>query len=292
MKAVLFFVCPASGLTNPLIVGKKRILYNTGWAVIPNPIYQGEEMKMVRQVIVVLSAVLLLSAGAFAEEGGHHWGYSGHEGPEHWGEMNPEFRACAEGKNQSPINLTNFIEADLAPLQIDYKPGTKEILHNGHAVQVNYAGGSSITVDGHTFELKQFHFHAPSENRINGKSFPMEAHFVHADKDGNLAVIAVMMEEGSANKLMTELWKKMPGKAGDTKALDADLNASGLLPENHDYYRFNGSLTTPPCTEGVYWLVMKEPVQVSKEQVEKFEQAMHHPNNRPVQPVNARPVLK
>jgi len=248
-------------------------------------------MRIIRHFAVILGAVLILSSGAFAS-GKAHWGYSGHEGPEHWGELSADYKMCSEGKNQSPINLGDFIEADLSPISIKYAAGATEILNNGHAVQVNYAGGNTITVDGHEFELKQFHFHSPSENQINGKSYDMEAHYVHADKAGNLAVIAVMMEEGTANELIGKLWEKMPEKAGDKNALESGLDASALLPGNRDYYRFNGSLTTPPCTEGVWWLVMKEPVTVSKEQVEKFTHAMHHPNNRPVQPVNARPVLK
>lgn len=198
---------------------------------------------------------------------------------------------CSEGKNQSPINLSHFLKAELAPVNISYKPGTKDILNNGHTIQVDYAGGSTITVDGHEFELKQFHFHAPSENQINGKPFAMEIHFVHADKSGNLAVVAVMLTEGPANALMEKLWRVMPEKPGARNALQG-MTAADLLPGKRDYYRYNGSLTTPPCTEGVLWLVMKEPVTVSKGQVEKFAHTMHHPNNRPVQAVDARAVLK
>jgi len=248
-------------------------------------------MRIIKHFSVILSAVLMLSSFAFAG-GKAHWGYSGHEGPEHWGELSADYKMCSEGKNQSPIDLAGFIEAELSPLEIKYKAGATEIVNNGHAIQVNYEGGNTLTVDGHEFELKQFHFHAPSENHIDGKSYDMEAHYVHADKDGNLAVIALMMEEGAANGLIGKLWEKMPEKAGDKNTLEGGLDASALLPGKRDYYRFNGSLTTPPCTEGVWWLVMKEPVTVSKEQIEKFAHTMHHPNNRPVQPVNARPVLK
>jgi len=248
-------------------------------------------MRIIKHFSVILSAVLMLSSFAFAGEKAH-WGYSGHEGPEHWGKLSADYRACSEGKNQSPIDLTGFIESDLSPLEIGYKAGATEILNNGHAIQVNCEDGNTLIVDGHEFELKQFHFHAPSENQINGKSYAMEAHYVHADKAGNLAVIAVMMEEGPANNLVEKLWEKMPEKEGDKNPLGSGLDASVLLPGIRECYRFNGSLTTPPCTEGVLWLVMKEPVTVSKEQIEKFTHTMHHPNNRPVQPMNARPVLK
>jgi carbonic anhydrase len=147
-------------------------------------------------------------------------------------------------------------------------------------------------VVGRTFELKQFHFHSPSENTINGKHFPLEAHLVHADKDGNLAVVAVMFREGAANALLAKLWEKMPGKAGDKNALRAGVGVSQMLPAERDYYRFNGLLTTPPCSEGVWWLVIKKMATASKAQVEQFSRVIGHPNNRPVQPVNARVVLK
>jgi carbonic anhydrase len=238
----------------------------------------------------LLGGMLFTSGAAFAA-GETHWTYSGEEGPENWARLTPEFAACA-GKNQSPINLTGFIKAALKPIKISYQAGGNEIVNNGHTVQVNYAAGSSISVDGIKFELKQFHFHAPSENHINGKSYAMEAHLVHADKDGNLAVVALMFTEGVKNKGLARIWPLIPENAGEKSALKSPFAVAQLLPSNHDYYRYNGSLTTPPCTEGVRWLVMKTPVSASKEQVEAFSHVMHHPNNRPVQPVNARPVLQ
>lgn len=219
-----------------------------------------------------------------------HWGYTGSEGPSHWGKLSPEFGTCEKGRNQSPVDLTRFVESDLSPLVFHYKEGGKEIVNNGHTVQINYEPGSELTLDGHTYELKQFHFHAPSENLIDGKSYPLEAHFVHADPEGNLAVVAVMFTEGAANAALKKAWDHMPEKAGE-KAV-ADAVAEALLPADRDYYRYNGSLTTPPCTEGVTWLVMKHPVTASAEQIERFAHVMHHPNNRPVQHVNARPILQ
>ena len=241
--------------------------------------------------IVITTVVVLLSGIAHAGSG-VHWGYSGHEGPEHWGNLSPEYRICASGKNQSPINLSGFVEADLKPIAFDYRKNGKEILNNGHTVQVNLAPGSTFAVEGHAFELKQFHFHAPSENHINGTSFPMEAHLVHADTDGNLAVVAVMFEAGDLNKVLAKAWSKMPENAGDKHDLPSNISAEGLLPSDRDYYRFNGSLTTPPCSEGVWWLVMKKPVPASKTQIERFQRVMQHPNNRPLQKKNARPVLQ
>jgi carbonic anhydrase len=205
--------------------------------------------------------------------------------------LSAKYRGCG-GKNQSPVDLSHFIKADLKPIRFHYQAGGNAVLNNGHTIQVSYAPGSTIELDGHTFELKQFHFHAPSENHINGKPYPMEAHLVHADKDGNLAVVAVMFEEGKENQALSPAWAKMPEKAEGKEALPEPVSAEGLLPADRGYYRFDGSLTTPPCTEGVWWLVMKQPVSASKEQLERFAHVMHHPNNRPIQALNARPVLE
>ncbi|WP_227368097.1 carbonic anhydrase [Halomonas sp. M20] len=237
-----------------------------------------------------LSAVLLASGAANAE-GEAKWGYSGDKGPENWAALSPDNAICS-GKNQSPINLTGFIEAELQPITFDYQKGGQEILNNGHTVQVNYASGSSIEVDGINFDLKQFHFHAPSENHIEGKSYPLEAHLVHASEEGDLAVVAVMFEEGEANEGLKQGWANMPEQAGDEHPLSEQASASALLPSDRDYYRFNGSLTTPPCTQGVRWLVMKQPLTASQEQIERFADVLHEPNNRSLQPVNARPVLQ
>jgi carbonic anhydrase len=224
---------------------------------------------------------------------GSHWGYSGEEGPEHWGELNPDYVACAAGKNQTPINITGMVEAELPALVLDYKvEGGQEIVNNGHTIQVNYAPGSTITVDGIAFELLQFHYHSPSENNIDGKSYPMEVHFVHKDKDGNLAVLALMYEEGAENQELQKAWGEMPQAAGQKANLKAAVSAGALLPSNTDYYRFNGSLTTPPCSEGVRWLTLKAHSTASKQQIEAFQHVMHHPNNRPLQPLNSRVILQ
>jgi carbonic anhydrase len=244
------------------------------------------ETQMKKHLIVLASTLLI--NGCQSE----HWGYSGDESPKHWGDLHKNYGLCSSGKNQSPIDLKNFIKSDLAAIKFNYGTLVSDIVNNGHTVQANYAAGSSITLNGHSFDLKQFHFHTPSENHIKGKSYPMEAHLVHADKAGNLAVVAVMFEEGAANSAMADLWKQIPKKAGDKHSLSSKVNVSSLLPENRDYYRFNGSLTTPPCTEGVVWLVMKNSVSVSKQQIETFSNVMHHANNRPVQAINSRPVLQ
>jgi carbonic anhydrase len=229
----------------------------------------------------------------FAQQHATHWGYSGAVGPENWGTLDPKFSLCSSGKNQSPVNLSGLVQAELPALKFDYRPGGHEVIvNNGHTIQVNYQPGSSFSVDGRSFELKQFHFHAPSENLVDGKSFPLEAHFVHADSHGNLAVIAVFFEEDGANSELENAFAKMPSQADQESPLNPPVSAAALLPANSNYYRYNGSLTTPPCSEGVAWFVMKQTVTASKEQVEKFAHTMHHSNNRPVQPVNARVLLK
>jgi carbonic anhydrase len=238
-------------------------------------------------VIVVLFITSIVLAGEKA-----HWGYSGSEGPEHWGALDPEYALCSKGKNQSPVNLTGMIESDLPPITINYKSGGNEIVNNGHTIQVNYSPGSTIKVNGHRFELKQFHFHSPSENTLEGQSYPMETHFVHTDEDGNLAVIAVMFKAGDKNAELEKAWAHMPEKADEKSELPLSVDANILLPHDQDYYRFNGSLTTPPCSEGVWWMVMKDFQTASKEQIVKFANRMHHPNNRPLQPLNARVILK
>lgn len=245
-------------------------------------------------VWIVSFAVACLGMPAAAQEGAHppHWGYAGEVGPEHWAEFESDFGACSSGRNQSPVDLSNFIEAELPPIAFDYKPGGHEVVNNGHAVQVNYNAGSSITIDSTVFELKQFHFHSPSENTINGESFPMEAHFVHADAKGNLAVVALMFREGASNKVLEKVWPQVPQDEEDKASLATPVAAAELLPPDLDYYRYSGSLTTPPCSEGVRWLVLKQPVQATAEQLGVVGKAIGHPNNRPVQPVGARSVLK
>jgi len=258
-----------------------------------------------KQITAALAAVFLsVSVAAIAHEehaapataphAEHHahWAYDGNEGPDHWGDMETKFSTCSSGKSQSPVNLTEFIKADLKPLVFSYKAGGDTVLNNGHTIQVNFADGSEMALNGHSYALKQFHAHAPSENQINGKNFPMEVHFVHADANGSLAVVAVMFEEGAANPGLSKAWKAMPENAGEKVALKDNVLGTDIMPADKSYYRFDGSLTTPPCTEGVTWLILKQPVTASKEQIENFMHLMHHHNNRPVQPMNARVVLE
>ena len=217
-----------------------------------------------------------------------HWDYEGKNGPQNWGKLSPEFAACGTGKYQSPIDIKEGIRLSLDPIEFEYKSSPLRILDNGHTVQVNYAAGSSITVSGEKYSLAQFHFHKPSEERIAGKAFDMVVHLVHKNVIGQLAVVAVLLRNGAPNPLIQTLWTHLPlqpGKEGGPRAVKID--AAQLLPPDRSYYAFVGSLTTPPCTEGVLWLVMKNPMQVSRSQIAAFGR-LYEANARPVQPTNRR----
>ena len=246
-----------------------------------------------KQLWLAAGCGLCLWASVQAGENHHaaHWGYEGDAGPSHWASLNEDYALCGLGQNQSPVNLTGFVEADLPALDLRYDAPGQEVVNNGHTVQVNTAAGGVLRVDGQEFALKQFHFHAPSENRLNGQSFPMEAHLVHVSEDGHLAVVAVFFNEGQANPALDKVWPAMPEKTGK-QPLAKGVDVNTLLPVSRDYYRFNGSLTTPPCSEGVRWFVLKQPVEASPAQIEQFRKVMHHDNNRPVQPLNARLILQ
>ncbi|MBC7918218.1 MAG: carbonic anhydrase family protein [Rhodoferax sp.] len=221
-----------------------------------------------------------------------HWAYEGNAGPQAWGKLKMDFSACAVGKRQSPINIEDgaTLQGPAEPIQFSYLPSNASVVNNGHTIQVDVLGENSITVRGSNYRLLQFHFHTPSEEQINFKRYPMVAHLVHKNAEGQLAVVAVLLEQGSANALIDRVWTYMPLDANDRVRMPADaLNLADLLPKDQRYYQFMGSLTTPPCTEGVLWLVMKQPVPISKAQMRLFQQL--YPNNaRPVQPLNGRPV--
>jgi carbonic anhydrase len=222
----------------------------------------------------------------------HSWTYFGEHGPEHWAALSPEFAACGTGQAQSPIDIAYPRAARLPPIQFAYSASPLKIIDNGHSIQVNYTAGSTISIEGKTYQLVQFHFHHPSEEEISGRHSAMVAHLVHKNDQGKLAVVAVLIEEGDPNPLISTLWDNLP--PGKNKEVDSDsveVNVSDLLPSNHDYYRFEGSLTTPPCTEGVSWYVLETPVSFSKAQIEKFA-SIYPANARPVQPLHSRVVQK
>jgi len=215
------------------------------------------------------------------------WSYDGESGPQAWGHLKAEFGQCASGTRQSPIDIRDGIRVDLDPIVFDYKPGAFSVLDNGHTVQVNVAPGNSIEVMGRRFELQQFHFHRPSEERIDGRLFDMVAHLVHKDAGGRLAVVAVLLERGSAHPLVQAVWNNLPLEKGDEVSARAPLDPNHLLPKDTRYYTYMGSLTTPPCSEGVLWMVMQQPVTVSPEQIDVFAR-LYPMNARPIQQASGR----
>lgn len=224
------------------------------------------------------------------ESGGEaHWGYAGAEGPDQWARLKPEFGLCATGKRQSPIDIRDGIKVQLEPIQFDYHPSAFRVLDNGHTVQVNVEPGNSITVNGRRYELLQFHFHRPSEERINGRQYEMEAHFVHKDMDGHLAVVAVLMEQGKDHPMVQLVWNSLPLEKHTDQASPVPIDLNMMLPEQRQYLTYMGSLTTPPCTEGVLWMVMKQPAAISRDQIGIFSR-LYPMNARPVQPASGRLV--
>lgn len=211
------------------------------------------------------------------------WSYDGPGGPQNWGSLKPEYAACAKGGRQSPIDIRDGIKVDQEAIAFDYQPSYFRIVDTGHTIQVNYGNGSTIKVMGRTYELQQITFHHPSEMRVDGKSFDMEAHLIHKDAEGHIAVVAVLLERGAANPLIQTLWNNLPLEQHDEYKAPSPIRIADLLPENRGYYAFMGSLTTPPCSEGVLWLVMKQPVQISPDQIGIFARFYSH-NARPVQP--------
>lgn len=235
--------------------------------------------------IFTLLTVMGLSTAVFADA---DWNY---DQPEQWSTLNQKYSAC-NGLNQSPINIERTVKAELEPLKFSYNTMIHTIENKGHTVQVDFAQGGELQLDGETFVLKQFHLHSPSENLIKGKSYPLEIHFVHANTQGELAVVAMMFEQGTENPMLKRMWNRLPKKQSEKVVLKTPQPVNEMLPKNLDYYRFSGSLTTPPCSEGVRWLILKEIQQASATQISEFSKLMGHPNNRPVQSLNGRVVLE
>jgi carbonic anhydrase len=237
----------------------------------------------------VVSLVVWSPSLALADEAAP-WTYKGATGPAHWGTLKPDYQECKLGKHQAPIDVRGAKMAALPPIEFSYQAAPLKIINNGHTIQVNVPAGNFITVGGKRYELLQYHFHHPSENKLNGRGFPLELHLVHQDADGKLAVVGVLWADGKANPVIAELWKYIPKEKDKESAPDGVMvDPSGLVPANRAYYTFAGSLTTPPCSEEVTWFLLRTPGTVSKSEVTAF--AAEYPDNaRPPQPVNGRIV--
>ncbi len=227
------------------------------------------------------------AAGLAPDAHAAHWDYNGAGGPDQWGLMKPEFSACANGTRQSPIDIRSGVRVDLEPIQFDYRPTGFRVVDNGHTIQVNLEGGNSIEVQGRRYDLLQFHFHRPSEERIDGRQFDMVAHLVHKDPEGRLAVVAVLLDRGSAHPLVQTVWNNLPLEKGSEVAVRANLDMNHLLPADRRYFTYMGSLTTPPCSEGVLWMVMQQPVPIANEQISVFSR-LYPMNARPIQSASGR----
>jgi carbonic anhydrase len=243
-------------------------------------------------ILATLVVASNLATSAQAHNDSHEWSYDGSEGPSHWGDLKPEFAPCKTGHRQSPIDIRNAAKADLPAIVFQYKSSPLDIIDNGHTVLVKYAPGSFIRVGDKQYELKQFHFHRPSEEKINGKTYDMVVHLVHADAQGNLVVVAVLLQVGAQNQLAHQLWSAVPAeKDKEVVHEDIPIDVNGILPAEKGYYTFQGSLTTPPCSEGVTWFVLKQPITVSPTDVAQFSQLYRH-DVRPTQPVYGREILE
>lgn len=251
-----------------------------------------KRMKFIFSIASVFISVMMVSP-SFGGSRGHgkaHWGYEGEEGPAHWGDLSEKFIACKEGKSQSPIDISNTVKTSLKEIEFHYKKSPLRVINNGHSIQVNYEKGSYVKINGKKYNLLQFHFHSPSEHTVNGKAYPMEAHFVHKSDEGKIAVIGIFMQKGKKNDLIQSIWDYIPHKVGKEKSVKGVwISGKDLLPSKRAYYKYSGSFTTPPCTEGVDWNVMVNPVEVSQEQIKKF-QSFYKMNARPVQPLHGRKI--
>ena len=215
------------------------------------------------------------------------WGYAPHDGPALWGTLDPAYSACALGREQSPIDLTGGCEADLSPVEFDYRRTRVAIENTGRTIQVNPDPGSGIVLDGVRYQLQQFHFHHGSEHTVGGVRLALEAHLVHRNDRGSLAVVGVLFEAGAANRALAPLWAQLPREPAASRVARGDLDLAALLPAGRTTWRYRGSLTTPPCHEGVAWIVLTEPLTLSAAQIDAF--AALYPNNcRPVQPLGDR----
>lgn len=238
-----------------------------------------------------MMCAVLIPFSARAQQTPPHWSYGGAEGPDEWGKIDPSYAACSNGKAQSPIDIRGAKKTDLPPLTFAYHSVPLAVVDNGHTIQVNYPPGSFLTVAQKTYQLKQFHFHHPSEEHASGQTYDMEVHLVHADSEGKLAVVAVFFQKKDANKLLDSVWQNLPAEKG--KVVDVPnvtLNANELLPPDHAYYTYVGSLTTPPCSEGVTWYVMKHPITLSEAQLALFAK-LYPSDARPIQATNHRKIL-
>ena len=220
-----------------------------------------------------------------------HWSYAGPAGPQTWGGLQPNFQMCAKGQRQSPIDIQGGLTIELEPVKFNYRSSRFAVVDNGHTVQANLMSGNFIELGGKRFELKQFHFHRPSEERIDGRQFEMSVHLVHKDDEGNLAVVGLLLDRGAPHAAVQKVWNSLPLEKQEELPARTPLELNDLLPTDRSYYTYMGSLTTPPCSEGVRWIVMRQPISVSQDQIDLFAR-LYPMNARPIQQVAGRRILQ
>lgn len=224
-----------------------------------------------------------------SEEGQAQWSYGGSTNPTRWGELSEEFAICDRGRNQSPVNIERGSVGAEARIQFNYQRTPLEVENNGKTIEVPYREGSWVRIDGRRYDLVQFHFHTPSEHQMDGKAYAMEAHLVHRNSAGQLAVIGVFIKAGEGNSFLEQIWEIMPETEGVSTDEGVSINVLDLLPAENTYYNYRGSLTTPPCSQNVLWLVLETPIEASAEQIDQFT-SIYQMNARPPQPLNGRVI--
>jgi carbonic anhydrase len=219
-----------------------------------------------------------------------HWDYLGVEGPQHWGMLTEEYRACETGNRQSPVNIS-MVHHGQGHDKLVFHYETSEIheLNNGHTIQVSHLSGCRVDLNQREYQLRQFHFHAPSEHHVEGNAYPMELHLVHQDDQGHVLVVSALMEATSDHSVLGNLWDWLPHQIGKEVSVPLQVHLMDILPKNTHHFSYSGSLTTPPCTEGVQWIVLQEPISVSQQDVDRFVKIIGY-NARPVQPLGQREI--
>lgn len=239
-------------------------------------------------VFGMVSVAACVSAGA--QQTGADWDYTGKLGPLNWAHLDPAYKACGKGKEQSPIDIRGArLDKALKPIEFHYVSGVMTLTNTGHTVQVTPPAGSYIIANGVRYDLVQFHFHHPGEEEVKGKLPDMNIHFVHKSADGKIAVVAVRLNEGNGNTVLAGLWQHLPKTVGATDKTTDEMSPAGLLPQDRGYWTYEGSLTAPPCTEGVQWFVFEEQVELSRDQLQAFGR-LYKVNARNMQAKNGRKI--
>jgi carbonic anhydrase len=283
----------------------RPVSFEFRWLKLYRRANAGKQMDLERRTFLRLATVGCACCltgrlgGANAAEhgaqiaGGHkpHWSYEGETGPENWGELSPDFKVCQLGLEQTPIDLTSSVKGEAGSISFDYRPLPLRILNNGHTIQVNADPGCSCAIADTKYDLAQFHFHHPSEHLLDGKAFEMEIHFVHKSPAGALAVVGVFVRPGVHNPGLQPIFDQMPTGAGPEVEVQGEFDPTAFFPMVQSYFRYAGSLTTPPCSEGLTWTIFRDPIEASPEQIRQFAALFPH-NARPVQRKNHRFLIE